>query len=65
MKYFNMEFEYKTRPWFRKGRLKREWQTFAAPDLAEAYRQAGKWGEEHYGRRHWALTGKWSESNTY
>lgn len=48
MCYFNMEFEYKTRPWFRKGRLKRERITFAAHDLISAYWLAVQEGKKRY-----------------
>lgn len=55
MRYFRFELEWKTRPLYRKGRLRTERVTFAAEDLAEAYRLALDEAKTRYPRHKWRM----------
>ena len=60
MRYFAVEFEWKTRPRFRKGRLKRETVTIAANDVAEMLALASAEGKRRYPRHKWSAV-SWQE----
>lgn len=55
LRYFRCQFEYHTRPWFRKGRIQTEYVVFSARDMSEAMRAGRDYGEERYHRCRWQL----------
>lgn len=55
MKYFEIEYEYKTRPLFRKGRLKTCSIPFAAKDITQAYELAKVEGDKRFRRHKWRI----------
>ena len=55
MRYFNVQFHFKTRPMFHKGRWKTEWRAFGAHTQEEALRLARDDGENRYSRRQWKI----------
>lgn len=56
-KMFSVEFLYHTRPWFRKGKVKREQVAFVARDITEAYRLAVEDGQHRFRRLNWSIIG--------
>ena len=57
MRYFSIEFEWHTRPLYRKGRLKTCKIAFAANDQTEAYRLAQEAGKTRFPRHKWKVIG--------
>jgi len=55
MKYFRVTFEWKTRPWYRKGRVKTHEVTVAANDQTEAYKTAQEIGAKRFYRHKWGV----------
>lgn len=55
MKYFNVEYEYNTRPRFRKGRAKKEVVVFSADSLGEALRLAKADAQNRWHNRRWMI----------
>lgn len=57
MRYFEVVFEFKTRPMYHKGRWKTETRSFAADSAEDALRLARDDGKTRYGRRQWKIAG--------
>lgn len=57
LKTFLIEYEYKTRPWFHKGRWVRIKIGFCAENQTDVYRLAKTDGETRFGRRRWKILG--------
>lgn len=55
MKVWSVEYEYRTRPWFRKGRIRRERVAFSAESLTQLYELARDEGERRFARRTWLI----------
>jgi hypothetical protein len=55
MLYWSIEFEWHTRPRFKKGRLRTCRVAFAAPDQTEAYRLAKEDGKARFPRHKWQV----------
>jgi hypothetical protein len=60
MRYFEVIYEWHTRPWYHKGRLKTEKVVFAANSLSEGLLLAKAEGERRYPRRRWRID-SWEE----
>ena len=60
MRYFSVEFRFKTRPMYHKGRWKTEKRTFAADNSEDALRLAQADGKQRYSRRKWQVI-EWEE----
>lgn len=57
MRYWSIEFEWKTRPMFRKGRLKRRKVAFAAEEQTQLYELARAEAKRLFPRHRWAIVG--------
>jgi hypothetical protein len=57
MRYFSIEYEWYSRPLYRKGKLKTAKKTFAASDQTEAYRLAQEDGKQNFPRHRWKIIG--------
>jgi len=53
MRYFSIEYEFKTRPMYRKRRWRTATVAIAATDLADSLRAAKEDGERRFGSRKW------------
>jgi len=60
MRYFSVEYEWHTRPWYKKGRIKTVKKAFAAGNLNDALKLAQEEGTKMFPRHKWKII-RWEE----
>jgi hypothetical protein len=55
MRYFEITYEWHSRPLYRKGRLRRDAFTFAGENVTDAYKLAVEEGKKKFPRHKWQV----------